>query len=316
MRARSVPAERNSVVPILELVLASAIWGFAFVAQRKGNESLHPLFFNALRFGIGSLFLLILIIIKTPRSKPKLKADLLLLGFILFIASALQQIGLLWTSAGSGGFITGLYVVFIPLIGIFKKQKQSKLIIASIFLAVPGLWLINSGASVDATLGNFLVLISAIFWAMHVQYIDTVVQRYPSLWVAFCQYSICAVISFIVWLIGTALKVINPITITVLSANISKAIIPVLYSGIGSVGIAYTLQLHAQKKVAPAPAGIILCMEAVFALLGGWLLLNEPITWYSIGGAALLFTAMLISTIPSEKLDPIPDRKKCTKATG
>jgi drug/metabolite transporter (DMT)-like permease len=301
MKARSVTAERSSAIPIFELILASAIWGFAFVAQRKGNESLHPLFFNALRFGIGSLFLLTLIQIKAPKARPKLKADLLLLGCILFIASALQQIGLLWTSAGSGGFITGLYVVFIPIIGIFKKQKLSKLIIASIFLAVPGLWLINSGASVGATFGNLLVLISAIFWAMHVQYIDTIVQRYPSLWVAFSQYAICAVINFIVWLAGMLLKFIEPVTVHSLAANVSQAAIPVLYSGICSVGIAYTLQLHAQKKVAPTPAGIILCMEAVFALLGGWLLLNEQITWYSIGGAALLFTAMIVSTVPSTK---------------
>lgn len=299
MKAKSVPAGRSGAVPIFELILASAIWGFAFVAQRKGNETLHPLFFNALRFAIGSLFLLILILIKAPKTRPKLKPDLLLLGCILFIAASLQQIGLLWTSAGSGGFITGLYVVFIPIIGIFKKQKLSKLVVASICLAVPGLWLINSGASVDATLGNLLVLISAIFWAMHVQYIDTIVTRYPSLLAAFSQYAICALISFIFWLGGMALRLIDPVSITNLSANLSKAIVPVLYSGIGSVGIAYTLQLHAQKKVAPAPAGIILCMEAVFALLGGWLLLNEQITWYSIGGAALLFTAMLVSTIPS-----------------
>ncbi len=94
------------------------------------------------------------------------------------------------------------------------------------------------------------------------------------------------------------LRFIAPITITTLSANISQATIPILYSGICSVGIAYTLQLHAQKKVAPAPAGIILCMEAVFALFGGWLLLDEQITLYSIGGAVLLFAAMLVSTIP------------------
>ncbi len=298
MKARSVPAGSSSVIQIFELILASAIWGFAFVAQRKGNESLHPFLFNALRFAIGSLFLLTLILITAPKSKPKLKADLLLLGCILFIAAALQQIGLLWTSAGSGGFITGLYVVFIPIIGVFKKQKQSKLIILSIFLAVPGLWLINSGASVDASFGNLLVLVSAVFWAMHVQYIDTIVTRYPSLWVAFSQYFICAVISFIFWLGGMVLRFIAPITITTLSANISQATIPILYSGICSVGIAYTLQLHAQKKVAPAPAGIILCMEAVFALFGGWLLLDEQITLYSIGGAVLLFAAMLVSTIP------------------
>lgn len=305
MKARPVPTGRSSGIPIFELILASAIWGFAFVAQRKGNESLHPLFFNALRFGIGSLFLLTLILIKAPKTRPKLKPDLLLLGCILFIAASLQQIGLLWTTAGSGGFITGLYVVFIPIIGIFKKQKQSKMIIASICLAVPGLWLINSGASVDATLGNLLVLISAIFWALHVQYIDVIVQRYPSPLVAFSQYAVCAVISLIFWLGGLALKLIEPVTLTSLSANISGAAIPILYSGIGSVGIAFTLQLHAQRKVAPAPAGIILCMEAVFALFGGWLLLNERITWHSIGGAALLFIAMLVSTLPSTKPGPV-----------
>ena len=291
--------EHKSTIPTLELLFASAIWGFAFVAQRKGNESLHPLFFNALRFAVGTLFLIILTLFKMPKYKTKFKADLLLLGIILFIAASLQQIGLLWTNASSGGFITGLYVVFIPIIGLFRKQKQSKLIIVSIFLAVPGLWLINSAASVDASLGNLLVLISAVFWALHVQYIGHITRLYPSLWIALCQYAICALLSLIFWLMGMALKFIPLTSFYAITIKTGHAAIPILYSGIASVGIAYTLQLHAQKKVAPTPAGIILCMEAVFAMVGGRLLLNEKLGYSSIAGAALLFVAMMASSFRS-----------------
>ncbi len=295
-RATSIRSqEHKSTIPTLELILASAIWGFAFVAQRKGNESLNPLFFNSLRFALGSLFLLILLILKTNKLRFKFKPDLLILGAILFVAASLQQIGLLWTTAGSGGFITGLYVVFIPLIGLLKKQKASKNILLSILLAVTGLWLINTGVSIKASTGNLLVLLSAVFWALHVQYIDTITKRYPSLWIAFCQYSVCAILSLAFWALALLSNLIQSSSFKTLFANITQTGYPLLYSGIASVGIAYTLQLHAQKKVAPSPAGIILCMEAVFALLGGWWLLHENMTLSSIAGAGLLLLAMLLA---------------------
>ncbi|NLK50722.1 MAG: DMT family transporter [Candidatus Cloacimonetes bacterium] len=285
--------------------MASAIWGFAFVAQRKGNESMHPLLFNSLRFAIGALALLPFAIRKSKPSRPAKASwdmELILLGFILFIAASLQQIGMLWTGAGNAGFITGLYVVFVPLIGLFRGQKPAKFILLAILFAVTGLWLINQNSSLDASFGNLLVLISAIFWASHVQMIDRLTTRYPSLRLAIWQYGICATLSLLLWIITHILNILPHHTAHPnFSAALHAGMIPVLYGGLGSVAIAYTLQLHAQKKVAPAPASIILCLEAVFALFGGWLLLNEKLSLQSLGGAAALFAAMLISVYSTQK---------------
>ncbi|NLO11628.1 MAG: DMT family transporter [Candidatus Cloacimonetes bacterium] len=284
------------------------------MAQRKGNESMHPLLFNSLRFAIGALALLPFAIGKTKPSRPvktSWNLELFLLGFILFIAASLQQIGMLWTGAGNAGFITGLYVVFVPLIGIFRGQKPAKFILLAILFAVTGLWLINQNSSLDASFGNLLVLISAIFWASHVQMIDRLTTRHPSLRLAIWQYGICATLSLLLWMATHILNILPHQTAhQSFSAALRAGIIPVLYGGLGSVAIAYTLQLHAQKKVAPAPASIILCLEAVFALFGGWLLLNEKLSLQSLGGAAALFAAMLISVFSAQKkasVQPVSD---------
>jgi drug/metabolite transporter (DMT)-like permease len=298
----------NRVIPILELILASAIWGFAFVAQRKGNESLHPLLFNGLRFALGGILLLCLLWLRSFRGdqrpgrevlrseKPELpKLQVLLLGSVLFIAASLQQIGLLWTSAGNAGFITGLYVVFVPLIGLWRSQKPGRSIIVAVLFAVAGLWLINRGSSIDATFGNMLVLISALFWALHVQLIDRLTKRFPSFILAIWQYLVCALLSLLCWGLGSLTGQIGKHSLQALGSGVRTAVLPLLYGGLASVGIAYTLQLHAQKSVAPAPASIILCLEAVFAMLGGWLLLSEGLSVYSLSGAGFLLAAMLIS---------------------
>lgn len=290
------------LLPILELVLASAIWGFAFVAQRKGNESLNPLLFNGLRFLMGALVLLVAakwLNGNKHLADRRLRAELAILGGVLFVAASLQQIGLLWTSAGSAGFITGLYVVFVPLIGIWRKQKTGRAVALSVLLAVAGLWLINRDAGLNAGFGNLLVLISAVFWAIHVQLIDKLTQRYSSLDLAIGQYTVCAILSILFWGLGQMFGVIEIKNYSTIAGGVVMAIIPLLYGGMASVGIAYTLQLHAQKRVAPAPASIILCLEAVFALLGGWLLLSERLSPASVCGAGLLMAAMLISVFAS-----------------
>jgi len=294
----------HRLLPILELVLASAIWGIAFVAQRKGNESLNPLLFNGLRFALGTLAILLVSLWITRTSKPErftFRPQFVLLGAVLFIAASLQQIGLLWTSAGSAGFITGLYVVFVPLIGLWRSQRPGKSIIAAVLFAVLGLWLINRGSSIDATFGNLLVLISALFWAFHVQLIDKLTCRYSSFELAIWQYLICALFSLLSWWLGNMLGWIAPRSLNSIGASIWQAALPLLYGGLASVGIAYTLQLHAQKSVPPAPASIILCLEAVFALLGGWMLLSERLTVYALSGAGLLLMAMLISVWASAR---------------
>ncbi len=277
----------------LLLLLTAAIWGFAFVAQRQGMQHMDPLLFNGIRFALGAL---VVGLLAGKKALPERKMPFpWLLGIVLFIAATLQQIGIVYTTAGNAGFITGLYVVFVPLLGIFRKQHISGTILIAIILSVIGLYFINAQQSVTVSLGNLIVLISAVFWAWHVQLIDRYTRQYDTLTVAFYQCSFVALASITAGLAWNLLN--NPAYLTdgMFCSSLSAAFLPLLYGGVFSVGIAYTLQVHAQKKVAPAPATIILCLEGVFALLGGWLLLNEQITGSIVLGAALLFTAMLIS---------------------
>ena len=307
---------RGKTAAYLELLAASAIWGFAFVAQRKGLESLDPFSFNALRFGLGALFVLLLRTFQLrtrerfteatnatkPAAAPKLHQGwILLLGTLLFVASSLQQLGLIWTSAGNAGFITGLYVVMVPLIGLCRGQKLSSAVGVSIILAVGGLWLINRAQPVQATRGNLFVLAGALFWALHVQLIDRLTKLLSSLDLALAQYTVCALGSLIAvpayqYAIG-----IRPRPWPELLSSVGSAALPILYAGIFSVGVAFTLQLRGQKKVPPWAASVVLCTEGVFALLGGRLILAEPLGTATLGGAGFLLGAMLLSVLGSRK---------------
>jgi drug/metabolite transporter (DMT)-like permease len=275
------------------LLLTAAIWGFAFVAQRQGMAYLDPLLFNGIRFALGALIVgLFAVSRKTGISRMPFPW---LLGSVLFVAATLQQIGIVYTTAGNAGFITGLYVVFVPLLGIFRKQRISKTILIAIILSVIGLYFINLNQSLTASAGNLIVLISALFWAWHVQLIDRYTNEYDTFTVAFYQCSFTALASLVCGIIWHLFTNPDYLIDSQLYLSVSHAIVPVLYAGLLSVGIAYTLQVHAQKKVAPAPATIILCLEGVFALLGGWLFIKEQLTASILIGVALLFAAMLLS---------------------
>ncbi len=297
------------------LILAAAIWGFAFVAQRMGLESLDPFTFNALRFGLGALCVALLRAVlagKEQRATPTVgtRREPVVLGVLLFAASSLQQTGMLWTGAGSAGFITGLYVVFVPWIGISRGTRLSGSTAVAVALAVLGLWLLNSGASLNASLGNGLVLAGAVFWAFHIHYIDILSKHRSSLDLAVAQYAVCAALSAIAGLIwriasGAAWQSFWP--------EVARAGIPLLYTGVMSVGVAFTLQLDAQKRVPPQTASVVLCLEGVFALLGGWLLLSEKVTATSFGGAFLLFGAMLVSVFGAYRQDFLIDKKGSSK---
>ena len=304
----------------LSLLLTAAIWGLAFVAQRKGLEHLDPFTFNALRFALGALSVWLLA--RLPRfnagkvnSGSPLNAvtaarheswkGSLLLGLLLFIAASLQQFGMLWTGAGSAGFITGLYVVFVPLIGLGRGQKLNALLVLAVALSLAGLTLINGKPDLQATLGNGLVLIGAVFWALHVQLIDKLTKSHSSLRLARIQYGVCAGLSLFGALIHRGLAWLG---FAGLGSSVISAGLPILYAGILSVGVAFTLQLQAQKRVQPHAASVILCLEGVFAMFGGWLLLREKVSPHAITGAALLLAAMLVS-IWQERRDFLIDKK-------
>ncbi len=275
------------------LLLTAIIWGFAFVAQRKGMESLDPMLFNGLRFALGAL--VVGLFIKKPEASQTKTPFPWMLSIVLFLAASFQQIGLIWTTAGSAGFITGLYVVFVPIIGIFRKQHISKTILIAIILSVAGLYFINSKQAISASFGNFLVLISAVFFAWHVQLVDKHTREGDTLTLSFYQYGFTALASLLAAFIWNFFKSPTLCIGGFPCYSVRQALLPILYCGILSVGVAYTLQVHAQKKVPPAAATVILCLEGAFGMLGGWLLLNEQLTFSILLGATLLFVAMLVS---------------------
>lgn len=276
------------------LILTAAIWGFAFVAQRMGNEALDPMSFNALRFMLGALVMGALIMLRRSE-RIVLRRPGIVMGIVLFTASALQQIGLIWTSAGAAGFITGLYILFVPLLGLLRAQKVSKALLIAIILSIGGMALMNDFANFAVSMGNLLVLVGSMFWALHVQLTDKFRQSTGTLELAFGQYLIAALLSGIaavLWLISRGdwtLQMAN------LRAGIVTAAIPILYGGLFSVGIAFSLQAFAQKRVKPTLAAIILCSEGLFALFGGWWLLGESITLQIALGAILMSAAMLLA---------------------
>lgn len=279
--------------------MTAALWGFAFVAQRQGMEHLDPFTFNAIRFALGALFVRFVMFKSFKKKAPVLWLP----GLVLFAAASLQQIGLIYTSAGSAGFITGLYVLFVPVLGFFLGQRSGLKVIVSVALAVFGLYLINSLASTQVSLGNLLVLISAVFWALHVQVVHKYSKLVPTAVLAFDQFAVCAVLSTI-FAFGFRLFIKpQPLFTAAYFSDIGLTLWPLLYGGLFSAGIAYSLQIKAQKKVEPGPAAVIMSLEGVFAMLGGYLVLKESLSSRSILGASMLLIATLLVSIPKKNVD-------------
>ncbi|HNX44403.1 MAG TPA: DMT family transporter [Bacteroidales bacterium] len=276
---------------IAMLWLTAAIWGFAFVAQRAGMVHVGPFIFNGLRFLLGSLSLLPLIFWLNHREKkkvllisPGLFRGGLAAGIVLFVAASLQQAGIVYTQAGKAGFITGLYVLIVPAIGIFLGQITGRNLWIGAAVAVAGLFLLAFRGPLIIEKGDLLVLVSAFFWAVHVQLINSLVKKLPALPLSAMQFAICGILSLAV----------SSFFETTLPGDIFKASVPLLYGGLLSVGVAYTLQVVAQKYVHPAYASIILSFETVFAVIGGWLILHESMTFRNLAGCLLMLTGILI----------------------
>jgi drug/metabolite transporter (DMT)-like permease len=274
----------------LLLLISALIWGFAFVAQRAGMQFVGPFTFNAVRFTLGGLFLLPLIWFRRKKavitSQKPFKYGLIS-GMILFTAAAFQQVGIVYTSAGNAGFITGLYVVFVPVIGLLTGRKTGSGIWLGVLFAALGMYLLSASSDITVSRGNFLVLISSACWALHVLAIDRFTQKVAPVKLAAIQFLVCAALSLIVALF----------TEKILFGSILAALIPILYGGIISVGVGFTLQVIAQKEAHPAHASIILSLEAVFAFLGGILILNELLNGQRVIGCLLMLTGMIISQL-------------------
>lgn len=276
------------------LLLTSLIWGFAFVAQRMGMDYVGPFVFNGIRFALGAMVILPFILLQnkkqTSNQQPVtrnryLAIGGLILGLSVFGGATFQQYGLVYTTAGNAGFITGLYVVIVPILGLFRKEFPHVSVWIAAMLAVVGMYLLSITESLTINFGDMLVLIGAFFWAAHVVIIGIMSPKVNALKLALIQYVVCAVLSIIV-----ALAVESNTW-----DGIFQAAIPILYGGILSVGIAYTLQVIAQKKASPAHAAIILSLEAVFAAIGGWLVLDEQLGYRAIIGCGLMLLGMLVA---------------------
>ncbi len=288
------------------LVLTAMIWGFAFVAQRVGMDYVGPFTFNAIRFALGSLSLLPIIWLMQKRESVNSSADSkkkpvfvwgIIAGAALFSGASLQQAGMVYTTAGKAGFITGLYVVIVPLLGLFWKQRPSIGTWLGAIMAAVGLYFLSITDEFTISLGDLLVLLSAFFWSGHVLLIGWLAPRTDSLKLAAVQFAVCAVLSFM-----TALA-IETITLT----SIWQGIIPILYGGFCSVGIAYTLQIIAQRDAHPAHSAIILSMEGLFAAIGGWLVLGEILSLRGLFGCALMLAGMIFSQLSGlfKRTDPV-----------
>jgi drug/metabolite transporter (DMT)-like permease len=280
----------------LIMLLAAAIWGFAFVAQREGMETMGPFLFNTARFFIGTVFLIPIVWYlskrkKTHDNKETSTKKLLFAGFIaglfLFIASSFQQVGIQYTTAGKAGFITGLYIFFVPLIGIFFGQRTGSGTWLGAFIAVIGLYLLSINEDFSIAKGDLLQLICAIFFAAHVLVIGYVAKRMDPLKLSLIQYFVSGVLSF---LIAVVIEVIT-------WQMIVDTAIPLLYAGIMSIGVGYTLQVIAQQHAKSSHAAIILGLEGAFAVLGGWLILDENLSTRGLIGCALMLSGMFLSQL-------------------
>ncbi|MDT8421838.1 MAG: DMT family transporter [Desulfuromonadales bacterium] len=275
------------------LLTTAAIWGFAFVAKRVGMEHLGPFTYSAARFGLGCLSLLPLLIYvqrNRPGNQNRERRRVALTGGIaagtvLFLGASLQQVGLTHTTAGNAGFITSLYVVIVPLLGLFSARSPRPGTWFGALLAAFGLYFLCLGDGLHITSGDLLVLIGAFFWAGHVLLIGRYAPQTDSLWLAAVQFAVCSLLSLIIALCHEVITL----------EALWQASLPILYGGLGSVGIAYTLQVIAQRDSHPAHSAVIMSLEGLFAAVGGWLLLNEQLSARGMFGCALMLVGILLS---------------------
>lgn len=275
----------------LLLLLVSVIWGSAFVAQQIGMEKgIGPMTFNALRFALGSLCLVPIILWRNRHNpRPPGAAGFpvkwsLIAGLFLFAAAGFQQIGLMSTSSANSGFITAFYILFVPLIGLFFGHKAPKSLWAGILVCLAGFYLLSVTDAFEVSNGDWLTLICAVLWAGQILAIGHVAGKGDPIRIAVLQFTLCALLS------ALAALLFETCTISQLNAAAGA----IAYAGIGSVGIAFTLQVVCQEKCPPAPAAVIMSMEAVFAAIAGYLVLNQVLTGRAIIGCGLILCGVLV----------------------
>lgn len=289
------------------LLITSFIWGTAFVAQSDGMNYVEPFTYNAMRTLLGGFVLIPIILIFKAVGKrtgaPPLNYSLkntvkggICCGVVLFIASSFQQFGIAYTTTGKAGFITALYIVLVPLLlGMILKKAVPLKMWLFVLIAVVGFWFLCINEDFRISKGDFLVLCCALFFAAHIIVVDHFIEQNTDGMLMSCiQFFTAAVFMLIGMFVFESPNI----------DSIIDAKIPVLYAGIMSSGVAYTMQILGQRYTAPTIATLLMSLESVFAALSGWLILHEKLSPKELCGCGLVFTAVILAQLVGE------DRKK------
>ena len=283
---------------VIALSGATVIWGSAFIAQSVGMDKIGPFTFQAVRCFLAVVFLFpasALFSKGKPFWKswadPALWRSGVICGLALFAASSLQQIGLVYTDAGKAGFLTAMYIVFVPFLGLFLGQKPGRNALLSLIPAIVGLYLLSCTSVSGINKGDVLLLLCAVAFSVQILLIDRHCAGLDGLKLNCIQALVAAVLS-VPWAL---------LTETVDASRIASCWLPLGYAGVLSMGVAYTLQIVGQKRVAPSAAALLMSLESVFAALFGWLLLHETMTRAEELGCVLVFAAVMISQLPEKK---------------
>lgn len=283
---------------VIALSGATVIWGSAFIAQSVGMDKIGPFTFQAVRCFLAVVFLFpasALFSKGKPFWKswadPALWRSGVICGLALFAASSLQQIGLVYTDAGKAGFLTAMYIVFVPFLGLSLGQRPGRNALLSLIPAIVGLYLLSCTSVSGINKGDVLLLLCAVAFSVQILLIDRHCAGLDGLKLNCIQALVAAVLS-VPWAL---------LTETVDASRIASCWLPLGYAGVLSMGVAYTLQIVGQKRVAPSAAALLMSLESVFAALFGWLLLHETMTGAEELGCVLVFAAVVISQLPEKK---------------
>ncbi len=282
----------SAAIGSLLMIITAALWGFAFVAQKTGMDYLGPFMFSAIRFAVGASCLVLLLYWfggkKLDQRGFKYGVGM---GVVLTFGAMLQQIGIVETTAGKGGFITAIYILLVPILLSFSGKRLPIQVWPAAFLAFFGLYFLsvksNEFHSINA--GDYWVLSSSIFWAIHILMIEKAVKWYDPLHLSIVQFYTCSVLC----LVGAFL--FEPVVFSEIIKGINGGLLELAYASIASVAIAYTLQVFAQRSVPSQNAALILSLEAVFAVIGGVWLLGEEMTVRMLFGFILIFSGILLA---------------------
>ena len=302
------------------LMLTAIIWGTSFVAQKEGMDLIGPLAYNGTRTVIGALVLIPVIFIldrikknkamadgsyaePTPEEKKAANKTLIIggicCGLALCVAGNVQQIGIFHTSVAHSGFITALYVVIVPLLGLFVRKKVTPVIWGCVAAAAVGLYLlcIPSTGFGSVNMGDVIIFICAICFAIHILVIDYFSPKVDGVKLSCIQFFVAGILSLVFTpVVDPALGFDLPSVSTMLASWL-----PILYSGVLSCGVAYTLQVVAQKDTDPTIASMILCLESVFALIAGMVILGEMMSMREIIGCVIMFAAIIVANLPAKE---------------